>query len=103
MSEYQCVNNLKYTFHTHSRQLLGVFCEKQPQDINFTYSIECGSMNWDGHVKLVLFVVVHFSQKSYICVMCSIDIDSILLLSISLHCHENVHMKKMLTVIVVLL
>ena len=97
MSEYQCVNNLKYTFHTHSRQLLGVFCEKQPQDINFTYS------NWDDHVKLVLFVVVHFSQKSYICVMCSIDIDSTLLLSISLHCHENVHMKKMLTVIVVLL
>ena len=98
------VNNLKYTFHTHSRQLLGVFCEKQPQDNNFTYSIECGSMNWDGRVMSSVILRCAFLSKIVPVqfAMCSVDIDSILLLSISMHCHKNVHMKKMLTVIVLL-
>ena len=68
--EYQCVNNLKYTFHTHSRQLLGVFCEKQPQDNNFTYSIECGSMNWDGRVKCYSSLCISLRNCSCTAVRC---------------------------------
>ena len=66
----QYVNNLKYTFHTHSRQLLGVFCEKQPQDNNFTYSIECGSMNWDGRVKCYSSLCISLRNCSCTAVRC---------------------------------
>ena len=68
--EYQCVNNLKYTFHAYSRQLLGVFCEKQPQDNNFTYSIECGSMNWDGRVKCYSSLCISLRNCSCTAVRC---------------------------------
>ena len=62
--------NKHSTVHTHSRQLLGVFCEKQPQDNNSTYSIECGSMNWDGRVKCYSSLCISLRNCSCTAVRC---------------------------------